>query len=64
MTKFIYNNTKNANTSHTLFDLNCEYYPHFCYKKDIDSHFKSKSIKLSMQFKKLITIYKEKLYYA
>ena len=27
MTKFVYNNAKNANTSHSLFELNCDYHP-------------------------------------
>lgn len=42
ITKFAYNNTKNASTGYALFELNCDY--HFCvsYKEDIDLYSKSK----------------------
>lgn len=42
MAKFVYNNTKNANTGYTLFKLNCDYFPWVLYKKDVNSRSKSK----------------------
>ncbi len=36
MAKFAYNNTKNASTGHTPFELNCSYHPRVSYKKDIN----------------------------
>lgn len=42
MAEFTYNNTKNASSSHTLFELNCNYYFCMFYKEDINSWFKSK----------------------
>ena len=57
MIKFAYNNTKNASTSHTLFELNCGYYPRISYKKEVDSHFKSKSAdELLVELKELMII--------
>lgn len=35
MTKFVYNNAKNINTSYTLFKLNYGYYLWISYKNDI-----------------------------
>lgn len=34
--KFTYNNTKNASIDHIIFELNCEYYSHIFYKKNLD----------------------------
>lgn len=34
MAKFTYNNAKNVSTGHTLFKLNCGYYPRVSFKKD------------------------------
>lgn len=36
MAGFAYNNAKNKNTSHTPFELNCEYHLFVSYEKDID----------------------------
>lgn len=63
--KFAYNNAKNASNSHTPFELNYDYYSCIFYKKDNDSHFKSKVIdKLANKLKKLITLYRNNFYYA
>ena len=43
MAEFTYNNAKNASTGHTLFELNCGYYPYVFYKKNLDLRSKSKS---------------------
>lgn len=42
MTKFIYNNAKNASTGYILFELNCSYYFCIFYKKKINLYLKSK----------------------
>ncbi len=34
--EFAYNNTKNASTRHTLFELNCGYHPRIFFEKDVD----------------------------
>ena len=44
MAEFAYNNAKNTNTSHTLFELNCGYHPRVSYKKDLDLRLKSKTV--------------------
>ena len=43
MAKFASNNIKNANISHTPFELNCGYYPKVFFKKNANlcSKFKS-----------------------
>ena len=43
MLKFTYNNAKNASTGHTLFELNCGYYPCISYEEDLDLRSKSKT---------------------
>ena len=42
MAKFAYNNAKNVNSGHTLFELNCGYHPWMSYKKDVNPSSKSK----------------------
>ena len=65
MTEFAYNNAKNANTGHTLFELNCGYYLCVSYEEDVDPHSKSKSAdELSAEVKELITVCRKILYYA
>ena len=34
MAEFIYNNFKNTSTVHTLFKLNCGYYPYVLFEED------------------------------
>ncbi len=36
MAEFTYNNTKNASTDYTSFELNYGFYPRASYKKDVD----------------------------
>ena len=65
MAEFTYNNTKNASTGHTSFELDCGYHPCISYKEDIDSRFKSKLVdEWSTKLWKLMTVCKENLYYA
>lgn len=58
MTKFPYNNTKNANTGYISLELNFDY--HFCvsYKKNINLYSKSKLTNdLASKLKKLMAMY-------
>ena len=55
--EFAYNNTKNANTGHTPFELNCNYPPKVSYKEDIEPCLRSHSAnKLAADVKKLIEV--------
>ncbi len=65
MTKFIYNNTKNASTSHNLFELNCGYNPRVSFKEDIDPHPKSRfTNKLAKNLRELIEVCCQNLLHA
>ena len=58
MAKFVYNNDKNASTSHTLFELNCRFHSRVLFEKDVDLCFKSYlANKLADKLKELIEIY-------
>ncbi len=41
--EFTYNNTKNASTGYTFFELNCGFHLQASYKKDVNHHSQSKS---------------------
>ena len=43
MAEFAYNNTKNARTGHTSFELNGRYHLCVSYEEDLDPHSKSKT---------------------
>ena len=65
MAKFTYNNAKNANISHSTFELNYGY--HLCIfdKKDLNFHPKLKIVKkLSSQLWNLIAVCQQNFYYA
>ena len=65
MTKFAYNNAKNANTDHILFELNCGYYSWVSYKEDLDSCSKSKTAeKLSFKLRNLMAVCQQNLYHV
>ena len=65
MTKFTYNNAKNASTGHTPFELNCGYHLWMSYKDNVDPCSKSKSAnKLSAKLRKLMIVCRENLYHA
>ncbi len=36
MAEFAYNNTKNASTGHTPFELNCDFHPQTSYKENVN----------------------------
>ena len=64
MIEFTYNNIENASTGHTLFELNCGYYPQMLYEKKVNSRSKSKlADKLSAKLRELMTICQKNLYY-
>ena len=65
MAEFAYNNTKNASTGHTPFELSCAYHLWVFYKKDIDLHSKSKSVnKLLVELQELMTVCHKNLHHA
>ena len=65
MTKFIYNNAKNASTSFTPFKLNCGYHLCISNQKDINSCSQSKlTNNLADEFKEFRVIYWENLKYT
>ena len=65
MAGFVYNNSKNASTGHTLFELNCGYHPRMSYEEEVDRHSQSKlADELSEELKELMFICRENLYHA
>lgn len=65
MTKFIYNNTKNAITSHILFKLKYDYQPCGIFENKTNLHLKSHlANKLARKLEEQIIIYQENLFYA
>ena len=65
MAEFIYNNTKNASTSQTLFEFNCGYHPRVFFGKDIDLRMKTYSAKeLVKELRELIEVCCQNLLYV
>ena len=65
MAEFAYNNAKNASTGHTLFELNCGYYPRMSYEEEVDPRSKSKSAdELSAELRELMIVCRENLHHA
>ena len=65
MAEFANNNAKNANTGHTLFELNCGYHLCVFYEEDLDLRSKSKTAEeLSSKLRELMTICQQNLYHA
>ena len=65
MAKFAYNNTKNASTGHTSFELNCGYHSRMSYEDKVDPRSKSKSAnKVSAELRELMIVYWENLHHA
>ena len=57
MAEFTYNNTKNASTGYTPFELNCGYHPRVSYKEDHDPRSKSRTAEeLSSELRELMTV--------
>ena len=60
-----YNNAKNASTGHTLFELNCTYYPRVLYKEDVDPRSQSKlADEFLAELRKLMIVCRENLHYT
>ena len=65
MAEFVYNNTKNTSTGHTLFELNCGYHPRMSYKEDVNPCFQSKLVnKLSVELRELMIVSQKNLHYV
>ena len=57
MAEFPYNNTKNANTGQTFFELNCQYYPRVSFEDNTNSRTKSHlAEELAIELRDLIFI--------
>ena len=64
MAEFAYNNAKNANTDHTSFELNYDYYSWMLYEEKVNPNSQSKSAdKLSEKLKELIIVCCKNLYF-
>ena len=65
MAEFAYNNAKNTNTGHTLFELNCNYYLRVFFKENTNPYSQSKTAdKLSTKLQKLMTVCRKNLYHG
>lgn len=65
LAEFSYNNTKNAGTSHMLFELNCGYPIWLFYKKNINSYSKLKTVEeLSWKLFQFIIVCQENIYHT
>ncbi len=57
MAEFAYNNTKNASTGYTPFELNCGYYPRVPFEENVDLRSRSRSInELAEELRELIEV--------
>ena len=65
MAEFAYNNSKNASTSHTSFELNYKYHPYISYEEDLDPRSKSKTAEeLSSKLRNLMAVCQQNLHHA
>ena len=65
MAEFTYNNSNNASTSHTPFELNYGYHSWMLYKKEVDPCSQSKSTNEVLErLRELMIVYCENLYHA
>ena len=63
--KFAYNNSKNASTGHTPFELNCSYHPRVSFEDKCDACSRSSLAKgLAMELRELMNIYCQNLLYT
>ena len=57
MAEFAYNNTKNASTGHTPFELNCGYYPRISFEDKCNIRYRSSlANRLAVELRKLINV--------
>ncbi len=65
MAEFAYNNTKNASTGHTLFELNCGYYPRVSFEEDVVLRSRSRlANKLVEELRELMEVYCQNFLHA
>ena len=65
MAEFTYNNSKNANTDHTLFKLNCAYHSWVSFKNKYNVHSRSFLTNgLAIKLRKLMNVYYQNLLFA
>ena len=65
MAEFAYNNTKNASTGYTPFELNCGYYPRVFFEEDVDPCTRPRSAhKLAEELRELMEVYCQNLLHA
>ncbi len=65
MAEFAYNNTKNASTGHTPFELNCGYHSRVSFKEDVDPHSRSRfADKLAEELRELMEVCCQNLLHA
>ena len=65
MAEFAYNNSKNASTGHTPFELNCGYHPRTLYEEEVDPRSQSKSAdELAEELRELMVVCRENLHHA
>ena len=65
MAEFVYNNSKNASTGYTPFELNYGYYPRMLYEEEVNLRSQSKSVdELSEELRELMVICHENLHHA
>ena len=65
MVEFAYNNTKNASSGHTPFELNCDYHFWMSYEEDVNPYSQSKlADELLAKLRKLIIVCQKNLYHA
>ena len=65
MAEFAYNNTKNASTGHTPFELNCGFHPQVSFKDEVDSRSRSRSAdELAKELRELMEICQQNLLHA
>ncbi len=63
--EFAFNNTKNASTSHTLFELNYSYHPRVSFEEDVDPRSRSCSVnKLAEELRELMEVCCQNLLHA
>ncbi len=57
MAEFAYNNTKNASTRHTPFELNCGYHPRVSFEENVEPCLRSRSItELTKELRELMKV--------
>ncbi len=65
MAEFVYNNTKNASTEYTSFELHYSYHPRVSFKENIDPYLRSRSAnKLAKELRQLMEVWCQNLLHA